>query len=137
MARTNKAKSVVNLYWVTTDDHDEDWFILARTSRTAESYHIQYEGYEPGDARAELILRAGTDPNPGPIPRHAQLEDLQTLGFEILNPDPNGRCVRRNGRTFFEGHLESMVAGVRDDALEALGNGRPWATTRRRENQRS
>jgi uncharacterized protein YllA (UPF0747 family) len=37
MARTNKAKSVVNLYWVTTDDHDEDWFILARTSRTAES----------------------------------------------------------------------------------------------------
>jgi hypothetical protein len=51
MARTNKAKSIVNLYWVTTDDHDEDWFILARTSRTAESYHIQYEGYEPGDAR--------------------------------------------------------------------------------------
>jgi hypothetical protein len=77
---------------------------------------------------------AGTDSNPGTIPRHAQLEDLQTLGFEILNPDPNGRCVRRNGRTFFEGHLESMVTEVRDDALEALGNGRPWGTIRRREN---
>ena len=134
MAKTNKPSSIVNLYWVTTDDHDEEWFILARTIRTAESYHIQYEGYEPGEARAELILCAGTDPIPGPIPRHAQLEDLQILGFEILNPDPNGRCVRRNGRTFLEGHLESIVAEVRDDAQEALGQGRLWGTTRRREN---
>jgi len=53
MAKTNKPGNIVNLYWVTTDDHDEDWFILARTGRTAESYHIQYEGYEPGDTRAE------------------------------------------------------------------------------------
>jgi len=120
MAKTNKPSSMVNLYWVTTDDHDEDWFILARTIRTAESYHIQYEGYEPGEARAELILFARADAIPGPIPRHAQLEDLQMLGFEILNPDPNGRCVRRNGRTFLEGHLESMVAEVRDDAQEAF-----------------
>jgi hypothetical protein len=57
---------------------------------------FEYEGYEPGDARAELIVRTGADPIPGPIPRHAQLEDLQKLGFEILNPDPNGRSVRRN-----------------------------------------
>jgi hypothetical protein len=47
------------------------------------------------------------------------------LGFEILNPDPNGRCVRRNGRTFLEGHLESMVTELRDDAQEALGQRRP------------
>ena len=60
--------------------------------------------------------------------------NLQMLGFEILNADPNGRCVRRNGRTFLEGHLESMVAEVRDDAQEALGQGRPWGTTRGREN---
>lgn len=134
VAKTNKARSIVKLYWVTTDDHDEDWFILATTARTAESYHIRYEGYEPGEARAELILPLGTDTILGPIPRHAQLEDLQMLGFEILNPDPNGRCIRRNGRTFLEGHLESMVAEVRDDTLEAIGKGRPSGTTRRREN---
>ena len=134
MAKTNKAGSIIKVYWVTTDDHDEDWFVLARTGRTAESYHIQYEGYEPGEARAELILRAGINPIPGPIPRHAQLQDLQMLGFEILNSDPNGRCVRRNGRTFLEGHLESMVAEVRDDTLEAIGEGRHWGTTRRRAN---
>lgn len=71
MAKTDKPGRIVNLYWVTTDDHDEDWFILARTSRTAESYHIQYEGYEPGEARAEFILRVGTDAIPSPIPGHA------------------------------------------------------------------
>ncbi len=134
MSKTTRPHRIVNQYWVTTDDHDEDWFILAKTRRAAESYHIECEGYEPGDARAEPILRTGADPIPGPIPRHAQLEDLQTLGFEILNPDPNGRSVRRNGRTFLEGHLESMVAEVRDDVHESTGKGRPWGTSRRREN---
>jgi hypothetical protein len=62
------------------------------------------------------------------------LEDLQVLGFEIVNPCPNGRCVRRNGRTFLEGHLESMVTELRDDAQEALGQGRPSGTARRRKN---
>jgi hypothetical protein len=42
---------------------------------------------------------------------------------DYLNPDPNGRCVRRNGRTFLEGHLESMVTELRDDAEEALRKG--------------
>jgi epoxide hydrolase len=81
MSKTTTPARIVNLYWVTTDDHDEDWFILAKTRWSAEGYHIKYEGYEPGDARAELILRTGADPIPGPIPRHAQLEDLQKLGF--------------------------------------------------------
>ena len=134
MSKTTRPGRLVNLYWITTDDHDEDWFILAKTARAAESYHIEYEGYEPGDARAELILRTGANPIPGPIPRHAQLEDLQKLGFEILNPDPNGRCVRRDGRTFLEGHLESVVAKARDDVREATGKGRPWGTSRCREN---
>jgi len=51
MSKTTKPHRIVNLCWVTTDDHDEDWFILAKTRRAAESYHIEYEGYEPGDAR--------------------------------------------------------------------------------------
>ena len=133
--RKPKAKSdTINLYWVTTEDHDEDWFILAKTTRAAENYHSQYEGYERGDAQAELILPAGEELLQGPIPRHAQLKELQKLGFEILNADPNGRSVRRSGRTFVEGHLESMVAGARDDMHEEIGNGRLWGTSRRREN---
>ena len=87
-----------------------------------------------GTPRLKLILPAGEELFQGPIPRHAQLKDLQKLGFEILNADPNGRSVRRSGRTFVEGHLESMVAGARDDMHEEIGKGRPWGTSRRREN---
>ena len=122
--------SRTNLYWVTTEDHDEDWFILARTAQTARRFHTDYEGYEPDDAHAELILRAVEDQIPGPIPRHAQLEDLQKVGFEVLNPDPNGRIVRLAGRTFVEGLLESLLAEASDNAWEAQGEGRPHGTKR-------
>ena len=127
-----KAKSdAINLYWVTTDDHDEDWFILAKTARAAESYHVEYEGYEAGGAQAELILRRAAGQISGSVPRHAQLTDLRKLGFEVLNPDPNGRIVRLGGRTFVEGHLESLVAEASDNTWEALGEGRPLGTKRR------
>ena len=130
-----KAKrTAVNLYWVTTDDHDEDWFILAPTARAARHYHTAYEGYDPGDAHAELIARRLADPVSGPMPRHAQLADLQKLGFEVLNPDPNGRIVRLAERTFLEGHLESLWAEASDNAWEALGEGRPLGTKRQWEN---
>jgi hypothetical protein len=38
-----------------------------------------------------------------------------------LNPDPNGRRARQNGRTFLEGHVESMATELQDDAQETLG----------------
>jgi hypothetical protein len=114
-----------DLYWVVTMTMMKTGLFWLERPGRRKATTFQYEGYEPGDARAELILRAATDSIPGPIPRHAQLEDRQMLGFDILNPDPNGRSVRRNGHTFLEGHLESMVAEVRDDAQE-VGKGRPW-----------
>ena len=132
MAKTNKARSIVKLYWVTTDDHDEDWFILARTSRTAESYHIRYEGYEPGDARAELILPAGTNTNPGPIPRHAQLEDLQTLGFEILRRPEWTLCSAERPH-ILEGHWNRWwpkCAMIPWRQLGAVGLGELFATVK-------
>lgn len=67
-------------------------------------YHIQYEGYVPG-----------------PIPLHAQLEDLQMLGFEILNPDPNGCYVRRNGGTCPRSNWERSAMGNSRDAAQTKG----------------
>jgi hypothetical protein len=46
----------INLYWVTTDDNEEDWFIFARTRRAAASFHENYEGYDTYDASARTIL---------------------------------------------------------------------------------
>ena len=53
----HKPEAKINLYWVTTDDHDEDWFIMASTAQAARRYHTEYEGYSPGDAHAELVTR--------------------------------------------------------------------------------
>jgi hypothetical protein len=64
----------------------------------------------------------------GKIPRHAQIEDLKKLGFEILSANPSGRSVRLDGRTFAEGYMEEMVATVRDNAFETRGEGRPFGT---------
>ena len=100
----------MKLYWVTTDDHAEDWFAFGRSKRQAEHYHEDYEGYLRGAAYAELILRVP------PLPdievkhgrRHAHIEDLQALGFELMpNTDPYQRCVRYKARLFLEGWLES------------------------------
>src|SRR5207302_7237945 len=89
--RRPKAKR--DLYWVTTRDHGEDWFILASTAQAARRYHTEYEGYSPGDTHAELILREVASQISGPMPRHAQLADLRKLGFEVLNPDPHERIA--------------------------------------------
>ena len=42
----------MKLYWVTTEDHDEDWFIVASSPEEASKYHEDMEGYVPGDADA-------------------------------------------------------------------------------------
>ena len=46
----------MRLYWVITEDHHEDWFIVARSHEEAEVFHEQNEGYLPGDAMAEEII---------------------------------------------------------------------------------
>ena len=77
----------MNLYWVTTDDPGEDWFILASTAKAARHFQERREEYDPGDAHAELILRAVDSRSP-PRARHAQLEHLRKLCLEILNLNP-------------------------------------------------
>ena len=44
------------LFWVTTEDHDEDWFIVSSSEEEASEFYENMEGYDPGDAIAEEIL---------------------------------------------------------------------------------
>ena len=101
----------VKLYWVTTADHDEDWFIFASQARQARSFHEDYEGYGVGDARARLIVRdvrLNKFQNGNP-PCHAQMRELLALGFKDDGSVPNQRSVRYEGTTYTEGILESIV----------------------------
>jgi hypothetical protein len=124
--KTSAAKVSVTLYWVSTPDHDEDWFIFAKGGRSAAKFHADYEGYAPGEAMAEPIVEAPG--SAGPFPRHAQINDLAVLGFEILKGGDHGRSVKYGDRTFVEGHLESLIAEIDDNDSEATGEGRPRGT---------
>lgn len=111
----------MKLYWVTTPDHDEDWFMVASSSQAASKAHEDREGYNPGEATAEAILD---------IPEHVPAETgwpseelLRSLGAEVLHDD-QPRVVKIAGRTFCEGMLESRLNELIDDAFEARGEGR-------------
>jgi hypothetical protein len=125
----------MTLYWVTTEDHEEDWFILARHPRSAECYHVETEGYDQGDARAEQIMSVPKGLlDESRLPRHAQLSDLMKLGFRILSGESAARMVQLGGRTFVEGPLEQMIRTADDNLSEARGEGRPNRTRRARAN---
>jgi hypothetical protein len=111
----------LKLYWLETADHDEDWFVIARTAREARSFFEDQEGYLRGDATSRLVLR---------LPKELQLEsgESSTLsksapthapcwpseeiikacgGVYLLKGDV--RVVQFGERTYAEGLLEREV----------------------------
>ena len=104
-------KQTIKLYWCTTDGHDEDWFILAESARSAKRYHEYYEGYGAGDAHSRLIVSNVTREEfmSGTPPCHAQFQDLFQIGFESTGAIPNRRRAGCNGEIFREGILEAII----------------------------
>lgn len=45
----------LKLYWCETDDHDEDWFVIARNEQDAAEFFTDYEGYDEEDATPTLV----------------------------------------------------------------------------------
>lgn len=111
----------LKLYWVTTPDHHEDWFIVANSRKQAEVFHEQYEGYLEGDATAEKIL---VIPKNVPAEKGWPTEDvLLALGAKFLE-NGSARVVEINDRKFCEGLLEETIRSLSDDIFEAQGEGR-------------
>lgn len=52
-----KVRKLFALYWCTTNDGGEDWFVVANTARGACRFHEDAEGYERGGAQAERIVQ--------------------------------------------------------------------------------
>ena len=116
-------KQTVKLYWVTTRDHAEDWFIFAGSDLQARSYHEHYEGYGKGDAHSRLIVSDVTlkEFMNGTPPCHAQFQDLYQIGFKNAGAIPNRRRAGLNGEIFREGILEAIIELGRQQL--ALKNG--------------
>jgi hypothetical protein len=53
--RTPRAKRFA-LYWCTTPDGEEDWFVVADSARSARRFHEGAEDYETGEASAERVV---------------------------------------------------------------------------------
>lgn len=56
----NRAKRYA-LYWCTTPDGDEDWFVVAPSARAARAFHERAEGYDRGSAAAERVVALPPD----------------------------------------------------------------------------
>lgn len=109
------------LFWVTTGDHCEDWFVIAGNAKEAAEYFENFEGYDTGDASAEAILDI---PEETPVETGWPSEDiLEVLGATTVS-DGFTRVIQINGRKFCEGLLEATIRMIDDDAFEASGQGR-------------
>ena len=111
----------IKLYWVSSDDHDQDWLIFADTARRARAYHEHYEGYGKGDAHSRLIVSKVTlkEFMNGTPPCHAQFQDLFQIGFQDAGTIPNRRGAKFSGEIFREGILEAIIElGRQQLALE-------------------
>jgi hypothetical protein len=121
--------SPLKLYWCWTDDHDEDWFIVARSARQARRFHESQEGYNHGDAGSALVAHvpaAFQSERYVGWPRRSLLEGC---GAEIERWQ-TPRIVRIGGIRYAEGMLEHEVLLRTDDIAELHGRGRPNRTVR-------
>jgi hypothetical protein len=118
---SSKGKIAMNLYWVTTEDHAEDWFIVAASAQEAATFHEDVEGYAIGDATAEMILKI-----PDRITANTGWPSdkvLKSCGAKFLSEAPT-RVVEIRNRLFAEGLMESTLRTLDDDRFEAIGEGR-------------
>jgi hypothetical protein len=102
------AARVQRLYWCSTPDHDEDWFVVARSARVARRYHEREEGYGEGDAEAELVcaLPAGVTYDGVAWPSE---ELLAACGAEVTTIG-GSRVARIGGHVYGEGNVVDNVA---------------------------
>lgn len=114
------------LFWVETDDHDEDWFVVAGSAREAARFFEDYEGYDRQEASAKAVMELPEDRDDEI--GWASDDLLRACGARFLSTAP--RVVLLNGATFVEGALDFAIRNADDNAAEAAGRGRPNKTTR-------
>lgn len=120
-----ESEARMKLYWVTTEEHGEDWFVVAYNAKEAATFHGDVEGYGPGEASAEMVKEI-------PDEIAADLgwpsdEVFRSCGANLLVQGP-ARIVEIAGRKFCEGLMESTLRTLDDDLSEAHGKGRPNKT---------
>jgi hypothetical protein len=109
----------MNLYWVTTEDHAEDWFVVANDEEEAAIFHEDAEGYDPGDAFAEITtaIPDGITVDTG----WPSDEVLLACGATFI-AQGSTRIVDIDNRRFCEGLLESEIRRLDEEIGEGHFN---------------
>jgi len=103
-------KKSLKLYWVTDNADCENWFVIARSPKSAKRFYEDSEGMdsECDEIEAEYVI---TIPNElykkhymdEEAPTHAQIPILLDLGFKILSSENSNRVLEFRGKVYGEG----------------------------------
>ena len=106
----------MNLYWVETEDHHEDWFVMAEDKRQAEEFFADYEGYELDYPTARLVcpLREGDHKV-----THPSDDLLRSIGADVETID-GARAVKLLGEIFHEGGLQATIDVINSAGFSPL-----------------
>jgi hypothetical protein len=112
----------MKLYWATTQDGYENWFVFAESCEGAADFHESAEGFNPGDASAQYICDISED-----LIRKYKLIDagwpnhelLKDLGGKIIT-ESNPRKVNINGRIYIEGTFSEGIFFDSEDELTGV-----------------
>ena len=133
MTRQVKKAVSLKLYWVESPEHHEDWFVIARTARTARAFFETFEGYNSGDATSRLVteLPETIQSETGPYWTDAELGGLTApcwpseeaikacCGVYVMNGDT--RVVQLGGHTYAEGMLEAEIRSLQASRTRPSG----------------
>jgi len=104
------------LYWITTDDHDEDWFVVSTSSEEAARFHVESEGYDEGDAKSEFICdvpgKLLVSERATGISWWPSNDMIKSLGGVFIK-EGDARVVRFGDKTYSEGLLGSIAEAAR------------------------
>jgi len=106
-----KILAEMKLFWATTIDGYENWFVVAETEEKAAQFHEFSEGFNSGDAKAKYVcnipknLIERYEINEANWPSHQLLNEL---GGKIITED-NPRKVNFGGKIYTEGTFSEMM----------------------------
>lgn len=113
-AKSRVAYAPLKLYWCTTDEGEEDWFIISHTAREAELQHAANEGFDLEDPSADfvMVLPPELQAMGNEVGGWPTMEMLVACGATVIRED-SPRVVELAGRTFTEGMMDRLVDMVR------------------------
>jgi len=94
----------MNIYWVESCDHCEDWFVAARDAEQAVQYFADYLGYDiiADDVQTKLVLESP--------------KLLSVLGPHFLD----NREIIASGGEFIDFHDQDILAHVPEETIKVV-----------------